>query len=314
MNVMETDEKFVNSHFVPRNPDAHKGSFGRAVIIGGSLNYVGAPQLAAESTGEVLKAFNDGHDGEIIDVSYSAEKLSLNGRASMLSGCGLSTLAVPDFLFSALYPVVKFSSLYKLSSDGEKIIYREKEIDALISIASSFAVGMGMGEGESDKIIGRILDVGTQNFVVDADALIKTVDFDFKGRAVLTPHAGEAARLIGKSVDFVKYNSQNICLEYAKAHNCVVLLKGAVSYISDGKVLYKNATGNVKLAKGGSGDVLSGVIAGLLAWGNSPVDAAAVGAYLCGRCAELSPVNDYSHLPSDTISQLPLLLSSLILK
>ena len=92
------------------------------------------------------------------------------------------------------------------------------------------------------------------------------------------------------------------------------MLKGTPeSIITDGNIVYKNATGNVSLAKGGSGDILSGIICGLLAWGLDPIKAAYCGAYILGRCAELNKMNEYSTLPEDIVAQIPKVLDEVIL-
>lgn len=103
---------------------------------------------------------------------------------------------------------------------------------------------------------------------------------------ILTPHPAEMARLCGESIERVLADPIGIAQTYAKRWNCVVLLKGATTCISNGTEVRLNTSGNAGLAKGGSGDVLAGLITGLLAQGLAPLDAATCGAYLLGASAD----------------------------
>lgn len=277
----------LNRVFAQRPKDAHKGIFGQTVIIGGCLNFVGAPKFSAHSAAEF-------------------------GRCSMLCGTGTSVLAVPDFLAEALYDKVDFSAIYPLRSYNGYIKFDGNEISKLMRRATSFAIGMGAGEGECGKIVKYILENGSQKIVIDADALRQCRDMNFKHRAVLTPHIGEMGELTGLSADRILEAPDKICLEYAKEHACVVVLKSATSYISDGKSVVENTSGNCKLSKGGSGDVLSGIIAALASFNDNIYDAAVCGAYMLGRCAELSDVNEFSHLPTDVIDNIPKVIDEIL--
>ncbi len=282
--------------FSPRRQDANKGNFGCAVVIGGCKSYVGAPKFSAEAS------------------NVMSQMLASSGEASMRCGAGTSILAVPNFLKKALWEKVTFSAIYPLKSQFGHIKYDKAQIDDLIKKASSFAIGMGGGKGEFCKIVEHVLKRGRQSFVVDADALLQCASLSFEGRAVLTPHVGEMSRMMGVDKQYVIDNAEQICLQYAKKHSCVVVLKSHVSYVSDGKSVVKSEWGNNRLATGGSGDVLSGIIAGLLAFGNSTFDSAIAGAYILGRCAELSQINEFSHLASDTISNIAKVIDEIVEK
>lgn len=302
MNFELTNQKLIEI-FAPRTIVSHKGSFGQAVICGGSHKYVGAPQFSAMSL---------------------AETVSNLGKASMLSGAGTSILAVPDFLASELYKNVKFSGIYPLNSDGKCIKFDEKQFEELTKKASAFAVGMGMDNGESKLIAEYLLNNTNLPFVVDADALFLTKDIpDFKSRVILTPHIGEMAKMLGVSTsEMVKMlgvsnseisqNMIEICKQYAKDKNAVVVLKSHQSVVSDGQNVYINKTGNAKLSKGGSGDVLAGIICGLLSFGISPFESAVVGSYILGRCAELSTVNEFSHQATDIVDVIPKVIDEIL--
>lgn len=268
-----------------RREDGHKGTFGKAVVIGGSARYVGAPQFASAA---------------------AAETLALCGAAALRCGAGTGTLAVPDFLAQAVYPYVKYTSVFPLSTKDGNIVFVRGEAEELTRKATACAVGMGMDGGDALSYVRYLLDETSCSVVLDADGL-KCARFigDFGGRAVLTPHAGEMAAMTGIPVEKVRENAAEICREYAARKNCVLLLKGCVSHISDGADVYANITGNSALSKGGSGDVLSGITAGLAAWGVAPLSAARLGAYILGRSAELSGVNRIAHLPDDIIAAIP---------
>lgn len=280
---------YLKSAFMPRPSDCHKGDFGQVCVIGGSAYYVGAPQFAAESSRE---------------LNYAAGSLCGCGVASMLSGCGTSVLAVPDFLADKLYSNVRFSAIYPLKSDGKKLTFDKRQLDCLMKKCTAFVIGPGTADGETDKIAEYILKEGIQPVIIDADALIKTAPFKFGGRAVLTPHIGEMSALTGLSPSQIKADAAEICRRYAFSRDCVCVLKGFETYISDGEAIYTNSNGNAKLAKGGSGDVLCGIIGALAARGIDLLKSAVCGCYILGRCAELSRVNEYSHLPDDIIGKI----------
>ena len=283
----------IKSLFPKRDIISNKGTFGQSVIIGGSKNYIGAPEFSNMASNKVL--------------------ISL-GKASMRSGCGTSVLAIPDTLSADLYGLTQFSSLFSLTSKDGQIVYREQEIDSLMLRATAFAIGMGMGMGDAENIVKHILDKGKQNIVIDADGLNATKGIkNYMGRCILTPHIKEMERISGVDIEIIKKDPDGVCKNYAKKVNAIVVLKGSpVSYISDGDKVYKNVTGNVRLAKGGSGDVLSGIICGLLAWGMNILDAAKAGCYILGRAAEISDINEYSSLPTDIIDLIPKVLDEVM--
>ena len=283
----------IKSLFPKRNITSNKGTFGQSVIIGGSKNYIGAPEFSNMASNKVLVSL---------------------GKASMRSGCGTSVLAIPDTLSADLYGLTQFSSLFSLTSKDGQIVYNEEEIDSLIVRATAFAIGMGMGNGDAENIVKHILDKGKQNIVIDADGLYATKGIkNFMGRCILTPHIKEMERISGVDIETIKKDPAEVCKSYAKKVNAIVVLKGSpISYISDGDNVYKNVTGNVRLAKGGSGDVLSGIICGLLAWGMNILDAAKAGCYILGRAAEISDINEYSSLPTDIIDLIPKVLDEVM--
>ena len=166
---------------------------------------------------------------------------------------------------------------------------------------------MGINKANTLNFIKYVLEETTANIVIDADAIRNLSDIDFLGRAILTPNEREFIRLTG-----IKEVSQDLAKEFALNHNCVVVLKEHNSFITDGKQDYINCTGNARLAKGGSGDILSGIICGLVAIGVSLFDASSLGSYILGRAAELVTVNEYSAMPKDIIYKIPAVIEELL--
>ena len=287
-------KELVKECFPKRDINSNKGTFGHAVIIGGSAKYVGAPQFSS---------------------SAALTTISALGKASMRVGAGTSQIAVPDFLATNLYSLTLYSAIYSLKSKNGNIEFDKTQIDELMHRATAFAIGMGMDKGDAKNIVQYILDNGSQNMVIDADGLSSTSSIDFlKNRCILTPHLKEFSRLTNMDIEDIKKDSISICQNYAKNRGCILLLKGTPeTIITDGKIVYKNTTGNVSLAKGGSGDVLSGIICGLLAWGLDLIKAAYCGSYILGKCAELNTINEYSTLPEDIVSQISKVLDEVVL-
>lgn len=289
--IMKNDLASLQFGLPFRTDEGNKGSFGRCVVIGGCANYVGAPQFAAESAAEVL---------------------ALAGEAAMRSGAGTTVLAVPDFLASALYKTVRYSAVFPLPSKDGGIVFDEETAKKLAKGATSFAVGMGMGRGDALGYVRFLLDKTDAPFVLDADGLACAKEVDsFAGRAVLTPHTGEFARMTEMTADEIARDPAGAAASYAARHECVLVLKSHESVITDGREIWINSTGNSRLSKGGSGDVLAGIIAGLLAWKVPALLAARTGAYTLGRSAEFSRTNAISHLPDDIMSTLPLAFDEL---
>lgn len=148
--VLKNDLSSLQFGLPVRTEEGNKGDFGRCVVMGGSANYVGAPQFAAESAAEVI---------------------ALLGEAAMRSGAGTTVLAVPDFLASALYPVVHYSAIFPLPSSGGGIAFDRETALRLSHRATSFAVGMGMADGDAGSWVRFLLDETDCRIVLDADGL-----------------------------------------------------------------------------------------------------------------------------------------------
>ena len=249
---------------LPERPaNAHKGTFGHALIVAGSRGMSGAAVLA--------------------------------GQAALHGGAGLVTLAVPHSIadiVAAAHPSYMTRSMAE-DDDGRFAQRAWESIAAHLQSYSSVAIGPGLGQ--SDEIRTGVLDAYhacPQPLVIDADALnvispaaVSLSDTPAAPR-VLTPHPGEFARLVDSSLADIQSQRDEVAVAFAERHGVILLLKGPSTVITDGARLARNATGGAELATGGSGDVLTGLITALLAQGMNAFDAAHLGAHIHGLAGE----------------------------
>lgn len=272
------DDDFIKPLFEKRKNNCNKGSFGKSLIIGGSAEFPGAPKLAEA------------------------------GRAALRAGAGLNTLCVPYSLSSAYAESVVESTLFPMADRDGRLIFDKGGIDRAMTGVTAVAIGPGMGNSKEEN--AKICEYIVKNFdcecILDADALnafgIEITRLkDKKARLLLTPHPKEASRLTGRSVDEILSDPVKSAKDLAKSCDCIVLLKGATTVISDGEKTAFVANGTSALAKGGSGDVLTGTVCGFAARGVSLFDAACAGAYLCAEAAKVAEkeYGDWGVLASD---------------
>jgi len=272
----------------PRPAAANKGNFGHVLVVGGSVGKSGAPAMAA--------------------------------LAAMRAGAGLVTAAVPAPVLELVAAVAPELMTYPLLSTAEGQIAADnlapEQVTALIADKTVLAIGPGLGESpETVKFTIGLLSATEIPAVIDADALNmlatqpKLLAKLAKGRMlVLTPHPGEMARLAGITVAEVQADRLGVARDFAQRYGVTVVLKGARTLIAhpDGRVAV-NTTGNPGMAKGGSGDLLTGLIAGLLA--QYPADAAqAVEAAvtLHGLAGDMAvrEADEHTLLATDSLAQL----------
>lgn len=252
-----------------RRAGAHKGDFGRALIVGGSVGLSGAPMLAA--------------------------------AAALRSGAGLVELAVPWSVYLAaaarlpsalVVPLEETpSGQVSLAADASQHLAEQ-----LCRRADAVAIGPGLGTGEGPSgAVGTFLQFsGVSRLVVDADALnaLAATPALWERRrgqaAILTPHPGEMARLAGTTTETVQSGRVQAAADLARARNAVVVLKGRGTVVTDGDRVFENTSGSHGLARGGTGDVLTGVLAALLAQGMDPFDAAVLGVHAHGLAGDLA--------------------------
>ncbi|MEE9134311.1 MAG: NAD(P)H-hydrate dehydratase [Nitrososphaerales archaeon] len=276
----EVTEDLFQTVFRSRIEDSHKGQNGVVLVVGGGWLYHGAPTLAA------LAALRSGVDLVLVAVpkmiAPSVRAISPN----------LIVLPLPD------------AKLTKGSA--RRLLKWIPQIDAAV-------VGPGLGNGPKDgiNILASELVSRGAGIVLDADALRSEVLDHVKGRkCVLTPHLGEFKRLFGVDLgnDSVDSRAKKV-KKYAKQWKLTILLKGKVDVISDGNEVALNYTGSSAMTVGGTGDVLSGLLTGMMVTGASPFKAAMAAAYVNGVCGENAAKRLGYHLTAtDLIEEIPLML------
>ena len=173
------------------------------------------------------------------------------------------------------------------------------------------ACGPGLGKSENSKVIlKKVIEKTNCKLVLDADALNiisenKELIIGLKGRTVITPHSGEMARLVGKSISEVEADRIGVAKEFAKKNNIIVLLKGYNTVITDGEAVFINKTGNSKMASGGMGDCLTGIIASFIGQKNNIMEAILLGAYVHGYIGDELSKSNYIVNARDIIECLP---------
>jgi len=276
---------------LPARPrDAHKGIFGRVLVAGGSRGMIGAPALAA--------------------------------NAALRSGCGLAHLAVPAPVQLAAAALAPCATSSALAATPDGMIAASAAAGLLSMRADVLALGPGMGRSRAgERLVAALVSRSSVPVVLDADGLNnlsglpRVLAARRPAALVLTPHPVEAARLM-VAADIPldpKSRRRESAMALARAASAVVVLKGAGSIVTDGEAVFVNRTGNPGMATGGSGDVLTGVIAALIAQGLSPLDAAVLGVHVHGRAGDLAArrVGQVSLIATDLLDVLPAAFRSL---
>jgi hydroxyethylthiazole kinase-like uncharacterized protein yjeF len=273
---------------LPRRPiSANKGTFGRVLVIAGSVNYIGAAYLAC--------------------------------MGAMRVGAGLVTLAIPASLQPVLASKLVETTYLPLPEVDSQVnsIISAKLLKDEIPKYDALLVGCGLGQSEQTADLVKRLFIDNETelppVILDADALnILASEPEWwrhiKGSAILTPHPGEMSRLTGMKVDEIQQDRLNVAEKAAEKWNQTVVLKGAYSVIaSPDKPSVINPAANPGMASAGTGDVLSGVIAGVLVQNMSPADAASCGVYVHGEAGEYvrKKLGDTGMIASDLLPELP---------
>ena len=279
--MKELNHEKVLAILPDRDDFAHKGDFGKILLLCGSRGYTGAAALAA--------------------------------MGALRSGAGLVFLGVPESIYAIEAVKLTESIVFPLPDENgmlsgaavPQILERLPRMDAVL-------IGPGLGQSAGTlAAVKAVLERFDGPVVVDADGInILAAHKDIlRGRAastILTPHDGEFARLGGVIGNDRAAAAENM----ARQLGCIMLLKGHETVITDGVETYINHTGNPGMAVGGSGDVLAGILVSLLGQGIAPLDAAACGAWLHGAAGDLcaARMGQYGMLPGDMVSALPRLL------
>jgi NAD(P)H-hydrate epimerase len=277
--------KLIRSYLHPRPAEAHKGTTGHLLVIAGSPGKTGAAAMTCTS--------------------------------ALRAGAGLVTLGIAESLNAVLEGQMREAMTAPLPESGDGILGEsafEPIADLLMPGKKCLAIGPGLGQAAQTKtLVCRIIRESEIPVVVDADGLNHLAGAldelkDAAAPLILTPHPGEMARLMGAGVGEVQRNRLNCAREFAKRYNVHMVLKGArtVCASPDGKV-YINATGNAGMASGGMGDVLTGLIAGLVAQGVPPESACCAGVYLHGAAADsmVAKMGPYGYLAGDVMNSIP---------
>lgn len=260
--VQTVEREFVRESLPQRKADGHKGDFGKLLVVGGSVGYTGAPYLTAS--------------------------------AAVRSGTGLVFLGVPESIWAVEAAKCVSAMPFPLPDKSGLLSNKAlQKVEEKLKPCHVLALGPGLGRAShTDRLVCELLRRTEKPVVLDADGInalsghMDVLDAR-KGRVtILTPHDGEFARIGG---DLSHGDRVRAAREFAVAHGCVLVLKGhrTVTATPEGNVLV-NTTGNAGLARGGSGDVLTGIIAGLLAQKATPAQAAAAGVWIHGRCGDLA--------------------------
>jgi ADP-dependent NAD(P)H-hydrate dehydratase len=267
----------------PRPTEAHKGDFGKVLIIAGSVGMSGAAALA--------------------------------GRAALRAGAGLVRVATPKSVLPIVASIEPSFTTIALPEDNLGRI-SAKAIDAILAAVSendAMAFGPGIGiSGALRSILEVLLEQQTLRLLLDADGLnnlarMKNWPAKRKARLILTPHPGEMKRLwSGLFRQELPPDRQEQAATLAQRTGSIVALKGAGTVVTDGERIYVNRTGNPGMATAGSGDVLTGVITALMGQGLSDFDATVLGVYIHGLAGDLAAeqVGQISLIATDIIQAL----------
>lgn len=270
---------------------SHKGMWGYVTVMGGCLSYSGAAKLA--------------------NLSASA----------LRCGCGVVRLAVPDCLKNAVLPYLLESTLCVMPDRDGHMIFDEKALQEAFGGIRAAAVGMGWGSGaEYADILDWILRTQCITLIIDADGINTLAKMDLSilrqtaCRVILTPHLKEFERLSGVPLEEIQKEPLRVAQEFAAAYHVILLLKGTATVVTDGTETYLCDRGCAGMATAGSGDVLSGVLCGLMGYCPPTAGAVCMGAWLAGRAGELAQAqsNAVSMTAGDTVSMLPQAVGELL--
>jgi NAD(P)H-hydrate epimerase len=268
---------------LPREPAGHKGSYGRVLVIAGSRGMAGAAILC--------------------------------GSAALRAGAGLVKVAVSTEILptvAAGNPCYTTAAL-PYDADGHVVHSALKTISTLCEAHDVIAIGPGLGlSHELAALLSELVAKIAKPMVIDADGLNAFVGHVDKlasnaGPRIITPHPGEFARLLHTEVAQVQANRQALAVEFAEEHELIVVLKGHDTLVTDGERIFQNRTGNPGMATGGTGDILTGIIAALLGQHFSPFDAAQLGVYVHGLAGDLArdQIGEVSLIATDLLDFLP---------
>lgn len=227
--------------FLDREKETHKGNYGHVFVVGGSIGLTGAVCLVSNS--------------------------------ALRAGAGLVTAGIPEDLNTVFEIKLTEVMTFPLAAKQGRIISDSFSfIEEFIKKRRVKVLALGPGlsvDGEIEELINKAITKTDLPLVLDADGingLAANVDAlkDVKNRVILTPHLGEFSRLTGESINKIKENRKKLAKEFAFRYNLVLVLKGSRTIVTDGEEFFENNTGNPGMATAGAGDVLTGIISGLV--------------------------------------------------
>jgi NAD(P)H-hydrate epimerase len=271
-------------------PEMNKTNFGHVLVMAGSSGYTGAAYLTSQ--------------------------------AAVRSGSGLVTLAVARSIYEIM--AVKLTEVmvrpFFETRDFSLSLLAEKDLLVWGEKCNVIGIGPGLSQNkETQHLVRNLVTKIDKPMVLDADginALVGHVDVlkSAKGAIVMTPHPGEMARITGKEIAEIEKNRKDIALRFANEYNTVLVLKGHNTIVADptGEI-YINQTGNVGMATGGTGDILTGMIASFIGQGVKPFAAAMLGVYFHGLAGDLAAKEKgiLSLIATDLLGKLPEVLKAL---
>lgn len=281
MKALELDRAGVKSILPHRDPFGHKGTFGKVLLLCGSQGFTGAAYLSA--------------------------------MGALRAGVGLVYLGVPASIYAIEAVKLNEPVVFPLpEEDGKLSAEAVPQILSRLPALNAILIGCGLGVSEGTLAVVRaVMENASCPVVLDADGInVLSGHMDIlRGRqypTILTPHDGEFHRIGGTLGE----NRMACAASFAAESGCILLLKGHRTCITDGITGYVNRTGNSGMAVGGSGDVLAGILTGLLGQGIAPLEAAACAAWLHGAAGDLCAdhLGQYAMLPTDMLNALPRLL------
>lgn len=277
---MMLNENSVLSLLPDRPEDAHKGNFGKLLLLCGSRGFTGAAYLSA--------------------------------MGALRSGAGLVFLGVPESIYAIEAIKLNEAVVFPLP-DRDGTLSRESigEIQRRLPQMDAMLLGCGLGlTADTEALVCWALKNASCPLILDADGITLAAQHKdlLRGRTgitILTPHAGEFARL-----GYPAGERQDTAAAAARELGCILVLKGHRTVITDGTRTYINPTGNPGMAVGGSGDVLAGIITALVGQGLAPLESSACGCWLHGKAGDVcaKQLGQYGMLPTDMLDALPRLL------
>ena len=304
-NIFTYDYSDISDMLPLRKPDGKKGTFGKALVIAGSRLYGGAAVLSSRAAARIGA-------GLVRTLTH------ISNRTAVITGnmeCIVDTYDTDE-------------------ECGDFVKNTETLVDKCICWADVVCIGPGLSMEESavklvrsvsaKKNIKKLYDADALNIIaqykIELDGSNDDVDYEAGGNSgnasykddmsdknvVVTPHIGEMSRLTGLDIAMIKNNPIDTARTYSREHNCVCVLKDARTIVSDGERVYINMSGNDGMATGGSGDVLSGIITGLMAQGLTTFEASALGVYIHGCAGDEAALSNgkYSMVAGDIIDNI----------